>query len=97
MSSVSISNYGQYTSDNYGAHTQVVSIGRVDYYFSYKTCVAVRVNGKLHVCENVWGPTTGKHLNWIDCGHKSERMHYDAFEALLAKIAHAGDTAPFMV
>ena len=26
------------------------------------------------VAENTWGPTTGKHLNWLDNGHKEDRV-----------------------
>lgn len=35
-------------------------------YFSYETLIAIRHNGKLHISQNEWGTTTGKHLNWIN-------------------------------
>lgn len=43
----------------------VVRVGSLRFYFSYETLVGVTVNGKTTVRENVWGPTTGKHLNAI--------------------------------
>lgn len=68
-----VSSYGQYTSDNYGVNTLLVSVGPLDIYFSYKTPVAYRVNGSLCVRQNDWGPTTGKHLTWIDGGSKASK------------------------
>jgi len=35
----------------------------------------------MKVSENVWGPTTGKHLNWIDGGDKKSRLPYNQFQA----------------
>jgi len=80
-------NYGHYSSDNYGSHTQAFTdnYGN-DYYFSYNTLVAFRGNKTgLVVMENYWGPTTGKHLNWINRDH-SIRVDEDAFDKLLAKV-----------
>lgn len=41
----------------------LVSIGVMEFYFSYDTCVAFH-DGKhmLQVSENQWSPMTGKHL-----------------------------------
>ena len=39
-------------------------------YFSYETVVAFTDKGDFYVSENCWGPTTGKHLNWIDTDKK---------------------------
>jgi hypothetical protein len=78
--------YGNYKSENYGAHALKFTFpdGR-EIYFSYKTPVAfVRRGGSPVVRENDWGPTTGKHLNAIDGGHKSARFAGDVFEDLLA-------------
>lgn len=36
----SIANYGNYSSDNYGAHSLRVTIGGITVWFSYKTPVA---------------------------------------------------------
>jgi hypothetical protein len=74
----SIQNYGRYSSSNYGAHTLCVTVGDLTVYFSYSTPVAFRsCQHGLVICENQWGPTTGKHLNWID-GGGSKRHRVDA-------------------
>lgn len=59
-------------------------------WYSYKTAVAVEVNGERYVCENVWSVTTGKHLTWIDGGDKEAkkvRVPYPAFRLLCDKYA----------
>lgn len=62
-----ISSYGRYSSGNYGAHTLRVDVGPLTVWFSYKTPVAFHVEGQKRVVhKNDWGPTTGKHLKWID-------------------------------
>jgi len=61
-----IFNYGRYSSDNYGRHTLRLHANGNFYWFSYDTLVAFQINGEFHICKNYWGPTTGKHLNWID-------------------------------
>lgn len=79
----SISNYGQYSSDNYGAHTLRVDVGPLTIWFSYKTVVAFHVSGHAKVVhQNDWGPTTGKHLNWIDRGDKASRVPAEQFDRL---------------
>lgn len=64
-------NYGQYTSDNYGAHSLAFedTNGNI-YYFSYETMIAFNINGEFHIIKNYWGTTTGKHLNWINDNKK---------------------------
>ncbi len=56
-------------------------------WFSYRTPVAFRASrvrgGHLFICENCWGPTTGKHLNAIDGGNKEARLPRREFEAAL--------------
>ena len=81
---VKVWNYGQYSSDNYGVHTMgfTDAYGN-DYYFSYRTLVAFRTKGNLYVRENVWGTTTGKHLNWIDGGDKKNRLSKEDFENMM--------------
>jgi hypothetical protein len=83
-------NYGNYTSDNYGAHCLAITIktskGDLDIYFSYKTPIAFRFNGSLIVRKNDWGTTTGKHLNAIDNGNKKERKDSETFEKLFNDI-----------
>jgi hypothetical protein len=69
-----IRSYGNYSSDNYGAHALVVDVGPVRVWYSYTTPVAFQVDGRARVVrENDWGPTTGKHLNWIDVGDKDAK------------------------
>jgi len=81
----SFSSYGNYSSNNYGAHTQCFSTEDTDYYYSYRTLVAFRrAPVGLVVLQNYWGPTTGKHLNWIDDGHKAARLTTAQFEQVLA-------------
>lgn len=75
-----ISNYGNYSSYNYGSHTLRVDIPKssnkkygITLYYSYDTCVAFRGYIKnrgfcLCVRKNEYSTTTGKHLNWIDGG-----------------------------
>ena len=78
-----ISNYGQSSSDNYGAHTLKVDLGDIEFYYSYETIVAYADNQDRLVCsENYWGVTTGKHLNWIQSDKKS-RVKHDKFEEML--------------
>lgn len=62
-------------------------------WFSYQTCVAVQSHGRTIVCENAWGPTTGKHLNAIDGGGaeaKALRFPQDKFLAWLKVMEQAG-------
>lgn len=65
------------------------SLGDVEIYFSYRTPVAFRAEGKLVVRENNWGVTTGKHLNSIDGGsraRKEARVSGERFRELLAEV-----------
>lgn len=80
-----ISSYGQYSSDNYGAHTLRVDMPNLTVWFSYQTPVAFIANGgRLVVRQNEWGPTTGKHLNWIEqrTGFSGKRVSGSEFEAM---------------
>ena len=78
--------YGEYSSNNYGVNALVFTDERGhDYYFSYRTLVAFRGPQGLIVRENVWGPTTGKHLNWIDGGAKNDRYSKSAFNRRMAE------------
>lgn len=63
-------NYGNYSSANYGAHSlRFFDAAGNCYWFSYSTLVAFHKPGCPRIVhENDWGPTTGKHLNWIDGG-----------------------------
>lgn len=79
---VSIGNYGNYSSDNYGS-SRYVTIGELTLYFSYKTVIAYEFKNETIVRQNSWGVTTGKHLNAIDNGNKKERLTSEQFEAKL--------------
>ena len=80
-------NYGNYSSDNYGAHSLAFQLGDITVYFSYETPVAFEAPGPgLVVRENDWGNTTGKHLNWIDDGNREDRVPGNKFEQQLQKV-----------
>ncbi len=85
MAIPSFESYGNYSSSNYGVNCLVFTDERGhDYYFSYKTLIALRVPGKgLIVRENDWGNTTGKHLNWIDYGDKENRVETQEFQRIM--------------
>jgi hypothetical protein len=78
--------YGSYTNDNYGAHALQFFLPGITIWFSYRTPVAFMVIGSPRlVRQNEWGPTTGKHLNWIDGGDKASRIDGTEFERLLTE------------
>lgn len=77
-----IQNYGQYGSNNYGAHTLMVRVMGVDVYFSYNTVIAFSAPScGLVVHTNDWGKTTGKHLNWIEHDH-GKRVSNEVFQQM---------------
>ncbi len=67
-----------------------VTMGNVTVWFSYRTIIAVQVAGTpVVVRENRWGPTTGKHLNYIDGGGaeaKRLRRPSGDFESMLSAL-----------
>jgi len=81
----SISNYGEYSSDNYGINTMTVfdAQGR-QIWFSYDTVIAVRTRKHgLVIRKNSWGPTTGKHMNFIYPTDNKHRMdNYEFIKVL---------------
>ena len=101
----SFETYGNYSSDNYGAHALVFQTPQGLFWFSYRTLVAFTAGDRRVVRENDWGPTTGKHLNWIDGGNKAARVSSAEFErlydakwkaiqaAMIAKVADSFDNA----
>ena len=85
MKNIRYFNYGQYSSDNYGAHTLCFETPQGKYWFSYDTLVAFEMCGEFHISKNYWGPTTGKHLNWINDNkaiREDEEMFKDNFDRL---------------
>lgn len=78
-----IGNYGQYSNDNYGAHTLCVDMGPLTLYYSYQTIVAyVDIQDGMVCSVNQWGTTTDKHLNWIE-PNKKARKDADTFDEML--------------
>lgn len=85
---VSFRSYGNYDSNNYSGHCMALTLGTLTLYFSYQTVVAFdEDNGDgIQVVANQWGPTTGKHLNWIDGGNKSSRLPKEKFDKALKAV-----------
>lgn len=77
----------------------VVTLGGITIWFSYETPIAFQ--GALHrsdiiryrktVRENEWGPTTGKHLNFVDHGDKYNRVTGEEF---MRRLEHAITVKP---
>lgn len=66
------------------ANLTTVTVRDLTIYFSYTTPVAFESEGRgLVVSENIWGTTTGKHLNLIN-KVKSHRIPNEVFMAQLA-------------
>lgn len=66
-----------------GPNGLMANVGPITVWFSYATLVAFRVEGSPPVvCQNMWGSTTGKHLNWADRGEKSSRVDRETFRRL---------------
>lgn len=64
-----------------------VYLGNIVLWFSYETIVAFHVPGQPRVVsENRWSQTTGRHLNEIDNGNKSERISHEEFTAKLGQV-----------
>lgn len=77
-------NYMESSSRNYGLNSLRFfdAEGNV-FWFSYTTLVAFKpVACNKAVRQNVWGPTTGKHLNAIDDGAKEIRVSEETFNRL---------------
>ena len=80
-----ITNYGQYSNDNYGAHSLKVDLGGIEFYYSNETIIAYCDAKDGLVCsENIWGVTTEKHLNWIQ-SHKNMRTNITEFREMLKR------------
>lgn len=78
--------YGNYSSSNYGAHCLYFDDpSNNTFYFSYRTLVAFRGKNGIVCLKNYWGPTTGKHLNWLEPDH-SKRVDKETFNRLLGEL-----------
>jgi hypothetical protein len=87
MLDVKKSNYGNYPNGNYGAHCIRLDVGSLALWFSYDTVVAFHEDGHCRrVCKNLWGPTTGKHLNAIDDRDHKNRLPREQFESELQAV-----------
>ena len=70
-----------------GSNYAVVGFRNLRIWTSYNTVIGFETPKTGRICrENVWGPTTGKHLNAIDGGDKKGRIPGDQFEAQLAEV-----------
>lgn len=69
----------------------IVHLGSLGLAFSYQTLVGISRVGRYGwtVIENQWGPTTGKHLNYLDNGRKDERLTAEEFAKLEAEVLGA--------
>lgn len=86
---VNISSYMNNSSRNYGMNSILCRIGDLDLYFSYNTVVAFRTpETGLVISDNMWGPTTGKHLNAISRDH-TKRINREKFEQQLMNVLHS--------
>lgn len=64
----------------------MVQVGSLSIWFSYRTPIAFQDGwGKIVVRENEWGPTTGKHLNYINPSGLG-RVDGATFQTMLAKV-----------
>lgn len=68
-----------------------VRVNKITIYFSYETPIAFYhpSTGEV-VRENDWGPTTGKHLNYVE-SDRSKRVDGVEFERKLAMVLGAGE------
>ena len=72
--------------ENSAKNFNMVEMGNKRFYFSYETCVAFYTTGtELVICENIWGTTTGKHLNWLN-SDTSIRVKRDEFITKLEEV-----------
>jgi hypothetical protein len=68
-----------------------VQLGDVTIWFSYRTPIAFLAPGKGKVVrENEWGPTTGKHLGYVDS--RNGRVSGAEFEQQLEQLLSAFQT-----
>lgn len=67
----------------------IVELGEVSLYFSYETLVGITKYGVgTYARENVWGPTTGKHLNYFS--KPEERIEKEEFDRIVADLLPLG-------
>ena len=83
---ISVWNYAR-GNNNKAIHVDYMN---VTFYMSYNTCVAFKsIPTGLVVQHNIWGTTTGAHLNAIDggsIGDKAKRVNSEEFAAKLTEM-----------
>lgn len=58
----------------------IVTVHGIDLAFSYRTNIGIRVGFERWILRvNDWGPTTGKHMNYLN-EDKDSRLDSDEFE-----------------
>ena len=77
--------------------TKIEITNTITLWLSYETVVAFYDGYDLVVCENIWGPTTGKHLNSIDGGNKKDRLSYEEFNKRLNLLEQTMQSAMYAV
>lgn len=96
------------SSANYGKHTLVVSYKGIDFFYSYETLVAFSSDAGMVAHKNIWGRTTGKHLNRIiqeqsnpglplRANQSKEEFAVQLYNLVKAKGLIKGDWAPSAV
>jgi len=60
----------------------------IELYFSYKTLVGIKQNGRIVCLENYWSTTTGKLLNEIE-PDKTKRLAQEDFDKVFNEIIRA--------
>ena len=74
--------FNQISIESPATNFTLVHIGTNRVYYSYSTIIAFRVDSHLYISENIWGTTTGKHLNYINSA-KEIHIPNDEFNLLL--------------
>lgn len=86
--------YVEHSDTGRNTDARTIAIGpHLTLVFSYKTVVAFAISGYgWVVSENIWGPTTGRHINELVPGaSRQERIPREKFEQML-EVALAGLT-----
>lgn len=57
--------------------------------FSYQTCIGIMMRGGAwYIRENVWGPTTGKHLAWLRAKGSRQITDEEFFDLIEREFTH---------
>lgn len=60
-----------------------ITINNVQAWFSYETLIAFEGEETIFVRENIWGNTTGKHINHIKHSYNYTQLNKEDFNAEL--------------